>query len=84
MTPEERQEYMREYKRAYRQAHCLQLRQAQRKYYHKHKDKARAYYEKNKERINAYSREYYHDCKWKWEDFYRPRAIIKAAKEKQE
>lgn len=53
----------------------------QREYYRTHKEQAKAYYERNKAKYKKYSREYYQDYKWKWEDFYIPRAIKKAANE---
>ena len=52
----------------------------QREYYRTHKAEARAYYKKNRARYIAYSRKYYREHKAMWEDFYTPRAIVKAAK----
>ena len=52
----------------------------QRRYNAEHKEQLKAYYLKNKKKINAYSKKYYKENKWKWEDFYIPRAIIKGAK----
>lgn len=59
----------------------LQRIEYQREYYSTHKAEARAYHQKNREKRNAYSRQYYKQNKWKWEDFYSPRAIVKGAKE---
>lgn len=52
----------------------------QRRYNAEHKEQIKAYYQKNKEKINAYCKKYYRENKWRWEDFYRPREIIKSAK----
>ena len=59
----------------------LQRLEYQREWHRKHKEHNKQYYEQNKERIKAYCRQYYKDNKWKWEDFYRPRAIRKGADE---
>ena len=37
-------------------------------------------YEKNREKYMAYNKKYYRENKDLWQDFYRPRAIIKGAK----
>ena len=61
----------------------LQRLEYQRKYAATHKEQSKAYYQKNKKRINAYSRKYYKENKFMWEEFYTPRAIIKAARKEE-
>lgn len=75
MTKEER----REYNRLYREKNKTKIRQYQRGYHRKHIEERKAYYQKNKDKIKKYCREYYQDNKWKWEDLYRPRAVVKGA-----
>ena len=53
----------------------LQRLEYQREYNRKHKAERKAYYQKNKEKINAYSRKYYRENKWLWEDFYNIKKI---------
>lgn len=62
----------------------LQRLEYQREYNRKHKEQHKAYYQKNKERFNAYSRKYYKENKWKWDEIYLPRGIVKAAKKQEE
>jgi len=59
----------------------LQKIEYQREYYRTHKEQAKAYYEKNREKYKKYFHKYYKDNKWRWEDFYTPRAIRKGADE---
>lgn len=56
----------------------------QRNYYYTHKEQAKAYYKKTKKKRQAYNKKYYQENKWKWEEFYTPRAMLKAAKEQEE
>lgn len=77
MTREERREYMRKW----RAANHYKILEYQRNYHRNHREKDKAYYQKNREKYRAYSREYYKDCRWKWEEIYRPRQIVKKAKE---
>lgn len=59
----------------------LQRLEYQREYYRTHKAEQHAYYMKNREKSKAYHKKYYRENKWRWEDFYKPRAIIKGARE---
>ena len=45
------------------------------------KEQAKAYYRKNAERYKKYGRKYYRENKWRWEDFYNVRQIIREAKD---
>lgn len=56
----------------------------QRNYYYTHKEQAKAYYQKTKKKRQAYNKKYYRENKWKWEEFYTPRAIAKEAKKLEE
>ena len=77
MTKEERREYMRVYRRKNR----YKINEYQREWHRTHRDYDKEYYEQHKEKINAYCREYYKDCKWQWQDIYRPRQVKKGASE---
>ena len=68
------------YRRQYYLEHKYIEKEKRREYYKTHKEQVKAYYQKNKEKINAYSKKYYLENKDLWQDFYRPRAIIKGAK----
>jgi hypothetical protein len=61
----------------------LQRLEYQRKYNQAHKEQRKAYYEKNREKYNAYNRKYYRENKNLWEEFYSPRAIVKAARKEE-
>ena len=76
MTKEERRIYRREYYRV----HKYIEKQKRREYYKTHKEQEKAYREKNREKYMAYNKKYYRENKDLWQDFYRPRAIIKGAK----
>ena len=39
---------------------------------------------KNKKKIQAYNKKYYRENKWKWEENYIPRQIVKQAKKQEE
>lgn len=56
----------------------------QRNYYYTHKEQAKAYYERTKKKRQAYNKKYYRENKWKWEEFYIPRQIVKQAKKLEE
>lgn len=56
----------------------------QRNYYRTHKEQAKAYYEKTKKKHQVYNKRYYRENKWKWEEIYIPRQIVKQAKEQEE
>jgi len=58
----------------------LQRLEYQREYNRTHKEERKAYYEKNRDKYRAYCKKYYQENKDLWEDFYRPRAIIRGAK----
>jgi hypothetical protein len=55
----------------------------QREYYRTHKEQYKAYAKKVQKKRQAYNRKYYRENKWKWEEFYIPRAIVKAAKKQE-
>jgi hypothetical protein len=76
MTKEERKEYNERYRKE--NAYRLQLYRAE---YHKtHKEQEKAYRQKHREKYVAYNKKYYRENKDLWEDFYRPRQIIKESK----
>ena len=56
----------------------------QRNYYRTHKEQAKAYYEKTKKKRQAYNKKYYRQNKWKWDEIYIPRQIVKQAKKQEE
>ena len=56
----------------------------QREYYYTHKEQYKAYAKKNKKKIQAYNKKYYRENKWKWEEVYIPRQIVKQAKKQEE
>ena len=76
MTEEERKIYRREYYRV----HKYTEKEKRREYYKTHKEQEKAYREKHREKYIAYNKKYYRENKDLWQDFYRPRAIIKGAK----
>ncbi len=55
----------------------------QREYYRTHKEQYKAYARKNKKKIQAYNKKYYRANKWKWEENYIPRQIVKQAKKQE-
>lgn len=55
----------------------------QRNYYYTHKEQYKAYAKKNKKKIQAYNKKYYRENKWKWEEVYIPRQIVKQAKKQE-
>ena len=76
MTKEERKIY----RRQYYLEHKYIEKEKRREYYKTHKEQEKAYREKNREKYIAYNKKYYRENKDLWQDFYRPRAIIKGAK----
>lgn len=62
----------------------LQKLEYQREYYRTHKEQAKAYARKNQKKIQSYNKKYYRENKWKWEEFYIPRQIVKQAKKQEE
>lgn len=62
----------------------LQRLEYQRNYYRTHKAEAKAYYEKVKDKRKAYNKRYYRENKWKWEEIYIPRGIVRDAKKQEE
>ena len=65
-------------RKAYRHQYYLEHKyiekEKRREYYKTHKEQEKTYYESHKDKINSYCRKYYRKNKWKWEDFYTPRA----------
>lgn len=59
----------------------LQRLEYQREYNKTHKEERKQYYSKNKARINAYSKKYYRQNKWRWQDIYNVRQIIREAED---
>ena len=68
------------YRRQYYQEHKYIEKEKRREYYKTHKEQEKAYREANREKYIAYNKKYYRENKDLWQDFYRPRAIIKGAK----
>ena len=76
MTKEERKIY----NERYRKENAYRLKQYRTEYHKTHKEQEKAYREKHREKYMAYNKKYYAENKDLWQDFYRPRAIIKGAK----
>ena len=68
------------YRRQYYLEHKYIEKEKRREYHKTHKEQEKAYREKNREKYIAYNKKYYRENKDLWQDFYRPRAIIKGAK----
>ena len=68
------------YRKKYYAEHKYIEKEKRREYYKTHKEQEKAYREKNREKYIAYNKKYYRENKDLWQDFYRPRAIIKGAK----
>jgi hypothetical protein len=68
------------YRKKYYQEHKYTEKEKRREYYKTHREQERQYYKDHKEKYNAYNKKYYSENKDLWQDFYRPRAIIKGAK----
>ena len=81
MTKEERRIYNREYNKAHRDELLRKKRIYQREYARTHKEQAKAYREAHIEKYKKYSKKYYRENKWLWEEFYNPQRLIKEANE---